>query len=55
MAMGGKQAEKLEFLAADALRQGADTLVTAGAIQLHGARRRRWRRSWACTARCWKT
>ena len=57
MAMGGNKLRKLEFLAADALRQGADTLVTAGAIQSTTcARRRRWRRNWACTAsRCWKT
>ena len=47
MAMGGNKLRKLEFLAADALREGADTLITAGAIQL--------RRNSACTAwRCWK-
>lgn len=33
MAMGGNKLRKLEFLAADALREGADTLITAGAIQ----------------------
>jgi len=33
LAMGGNKLRKLEYLAADALRQGADTLVTAGAIQ----------------------
>jgi len=31
MAMGGNKLRKLEFLAADALREGADTLITAGA------------------------
>ncbi|NYY78542.1 hypothetical protein DMI69_21855, partial [Escherichia coli] len=31
--MGGNKLRKLEFLAADALREGADTLITAGAIQ----------------------
>lgn len=38
MAMGGNKLRKLEFLAADALRQGADTLVTAGAIQSNHVR-----------------
>ena len=33
MAMGGNKLRKLEFLAADALREGAETLITAGAIQ----------------------
>ena len=33
LAMGGNKLRKLEFLAADALREGADTLITAGAIQ----------------------
>ena len=28
MAMGGNKLRKLEFLAADALREGADTLIT---------------------------
>lgn len=32
MAMGGNKL-RVEFLAADALREGADTLITAGAIQ----------------------
>ena len=31
LAMGGNKLRKLEFLAADALREGADTLITAGA------------------------
>ena len=35
LAMGGN---KLEFLAADALREGADTLITAGAIQSNHVR-----------------
>lgn len=38
MAMGGNKLRKLEFLAADALRLGADTLVTAGAIQSNHVR-----------------
>ncbi|WP_442801493.1 D-cysteine desulfhydrase [Serratia rubidaea] len=38
MAMGGNKLRKLEFLAADALEQGADTLVTAGAIQSNHVR-----------------
>ncbi|CAM4053591.1 D-cysteine desulfhydrase [Serratia silvae] len=38
MAMGGNKLRKLEFLAADAIRQGADTLVTAGAIQSNHVR-----------------
>jgi D-cysteine desulfhydrase len=38
MAMGGNKLRKLEFLAADALHQGADTLITAGAIQSNHVR-----------------
>ncbi|EMH4162237.1 D-cysteine desulfhydrase [Pluralibacter gergoviae] len=38
IAMGGNKLRKLEFLAADALREGADTLVTAGAIQSNHVR-----------------
>ena len=38
MAMGGNKLRKLEFLAADALREGADTLITAGAIQSNHVR-----------------
>lgn len=38
LAMGGNKVRKLEFLAADALREGADTLVTAGAIQSNHVR-----------------
>ena len=37
-AMGGNKLRKLEFLAADALREGADTLITAGAIQSNHVR-----------------
>lgn len=37
-ALGGNKVRKLEFLAADALRSGADTLVTAGAIQSNHVR-----------------
>lgn len=35
---GGNKARKLEYLVADALKQGADTLVTLGAIQSNHAR-----------------
>src|SRR6478736_3045415 len=35
---GGNKARKLEYLVADALKQGADTLVTMGAIQSNHAR-----------------
>ncbi|WER49864.1 D-cysteine desulfhydrase [Cupriavidus sp. WKF15] len=38
LAFGGNKLRKLEFLAADALRHGADTLVTAGAIQSNHVR-----------------
>ena len=38
LALGGNKARKLEFLVADALRQGADTLVTSGAVQSNHAR-----------------
>ncbi|AFJ46644.1 D-cysteine desulfhydrase [Shimwellia blattae] len=38
MGLGGNKLRKLEFLAADALREGADTLVTAGAIQSNHVR-----------------
>lgn len=38
MAPGGNKLRKLEFLAADALREGADTLITAGAIQSNHVR-----------------
>ncbi|MBJ3814744.1 D-cysteine desulfhydrase [Shimwellia pseudoproteus] len=38
MGMGGNKLRKLEFLAAEALREGADTLVTAGAIQSNHVR-----------------
>ncbi|GJL38398.1 D-cysteine desulfhydrase [Enterobacter hormaechei] len=38
IAMGGNKLRKLEFLAADALREGADTLITAGAIQSNHVR-----------------
>ncbi|POP48414.1 D-cysteine desulfhydrase [Superficieibacter electus] len=38
MALGGNKLRNLEFLAADALREGADTLVTAGAIQSNHVR-----------------
>src|SRR5688572_21568303 len=35
---GGNKTRKLEFLVGDALRQGADTLVTVGAIQSNHTR-----------------
>lgn len=38
LAMGGNKLRKLEFLAAHALREGADTLITAGAIQSNHVR-----------------
>ena len=38
IALGGNKLRKLEFLAADALREGADVLVTAGAIQSNHVR-----------------
>lgn len=38
IALGGNKLRKLEFLAADALRQGADVLLTAGAIQSNHVR-----------------
>jgi L-cysteate sulfo-lyase len=38
LATGGNKARKLEFLVADALAQGADALITAGAAQSNHAR-----------------
>lgn len=38
LALGGNKTRKLEFLVGDALRQGADTLVTAGAAQSNHCR-----------------
>ncbi|MFB4339123.1 D-cysteine desulfhydrase [Pantoea sp. CS_6] len=38
LALGGNKLRKLEFLAADALREGADVLLTAGAIQSNHVR-----------------
>jgi L-cysteate sulfo-lyase len=38
LATGGNKARKLEFLIADALAHGADTLITAGAAQSNHAR-----------------
>ncbi len=38
LATGGNKARKLEFLVADALEKGADTLITAGAVQSNHAR-----------------
>jgi len=38
LATGGNKTRKLEFLVADAMRQGADTLITQGAVQSNHAR-----------------
>ncbi len=38
LAAGGNKARKLEFLVADALKQGADTLITVGAVQSNHCR-----------------
>ena len=47
LAFGGNKVRKLEYLAADALAQGADTLVSIGGVQSqpHARRSRRWRRT----------
>ena len=47
LAGGGNKTRKLEFSVAEALRQGADTLVTLGAIQSNHARQ-----TAAAAARC---
>ncbi len=47
LATGGNKARKLEFSVADALRQGADTLVTLGAVQSNHCRQ-----TAAAAARC---
>jgi D-cysteine desulfhydrase family pyridoxal phosphate-dependent enzyme len=38
LALGGNKARKLEFLVGDALREGATTIVTSGALQSNHAR-----------------
>ncbi|GAF92882.1 unnamed protein product, partial [marine sediment metagenome] len=38
LAAGGNKTRKLEFLVADALAQGADTLITCGAVQSNHCR-----------------
>ena len=38
LAGGGNKTRKLEFLVADALAQGADTLITCGAVQSNHCR-----------------
>jgi D-cysteine desulfhydrase len=38
LTVGGNKTRKLEFLVADALAQGADTLITAGAVQSNHCR-----------------
>src|SRR3546814_7302813 len=40
LATGGNKTRKLEFLVADAISQGADTLITQGAVQSNHARQR---------------
>ena len=47
LATGGNKARKLEFTVADALRQGADTLITLGAVQSNHCRQ-----TAAAAARC---
>jgi L-cysteate sulfo-lyase len=47
LATGGNKTRKLEFSVAEALRQGADTLVTLGAVQSNHARQ-----TAAAAARC---
>lgn len=44
-ALGGNKARKLEFLLADAMQQGADTLVTSGGPQSNTPERPRRRRA----------
>ena len=56
MAMGGNKLRKLEFLAADALREGADTLILPGrsSLTMCGRLPQSLPNS-VCTAwRCWK-
>jgi len=38
LGLGGNKVRKLEYLVGDALRQGADTLITCGAVQSNHAR-----------------
>ena len=38
LALGGNKTRKLEFLVGDALQQGADTLITLGAVQSNHCR-----------------
>src|SRR5512143_1387884 len=47
LATGGNKTRKLEFSVGEALRQGADTLVTLGAVQSNHARQ-----TAAAAARC---
>lgn len=54
MAMGGNKLRKLEFLAADALREGAGLLPARSSLTMC-ARLPQSRRNSVCTAwRCWK-
>jgi hypothetical protein len=59
LASGGNKTRKLEFLVADALAQGADTLITVGAVQsnhcrltLAAARREGLSASWCSRSGC---
>ncbi len=47
LALGGNKTRKLEYLLGDALRQGANTLITTGAVQSNHARQ-----TAAAAARC---
>lgn len=38
LAQGGNKVRKLEFILADAIKQGADTIITAGASQSNHCR-----------------
>ena len=51
LAIGGNKTRKLEFTVAEALRRGADTLVTLGAVQSNHARQTAAAAA-ACGLRC---
>jgi 1-aminocyclopropane-1-carboxylate deaminase/D-cysteine desulfhydrase-like pyridoxal-dependent ACC family enzyme len=48
LAGGGNKARKLEFSVAEALRQGADTLITVGGVQSNHCRQTRMAARCAC-------
>jgi 1-aminocyclopropane-1-carboxylate deaminase/D-cysteine desulfhydrase-like pyridoxal-dependent ACC family enzyme len=57
LALGGNKVRKLEYLVAEALAAGADTLVTAGAIQSNHVRQTAAvaaQQGWTASP-CWKT